>query len=260
MKKLRPLTAFFNKQYQDCEDGAFLKKLQTIFLSKLRDYYGKNLPDHIFFADDCFVAYRNLGFLNDPHFIEAVSKSNLDSVLMGRIWRIWFLAWSMSIQWRSEGLSLDCGTYNGSALKVAIAYSQKLYGESESTIFAIDLFDDPPRESRKTEHGPQLEEQTRLKLSEYKNVRVFRGSLPLILNELNLSSVKWCQIDLNSAQADAETFIYLQDYLAPGAHVIFDDYGFSRYKGTQELLDRVLTRTNERIFELPTGQGLYIKS
>ena len=71
--------------------------------------------------------------------------------------------------------------------------------------------------------------------------------------------VSWCQIDLNSADSDLSAFKMIYPYLNSGSHVIFDDYGFSRYKQTQEKLDSFLKTTGERICELPTGQGLFIK-
>ena len=52
----------------------------------------------------------------------------------------------------------------------------------------------------------------------------------------------WSQIDLNSAEADLGAFEFIYEKLTKGAIVIFDDYGFARYKKTQESIDRFLKR------------------
>ena len=53
---IRELPAFFNKQYQSQPDGNILKKLQIAFIQAVIKYTGgKNLPAHMFFADDCFL-------------------------------------------------------------------------------------------------------------------------------------------------------------------------------------------------------------
>jgi hypothetical protein len=256
----REFSAFFNKQYRDQADGGFLITLQQAFLKALRSGYAdKQLPNHIFYADDCFVVYRNLGFLKDPDFQEALAAAEVDSVLLGRVWRIWLLAWSMQCRWQSEGLLLDCGTYNGRAFQVALHYSKTRLGDRKDAIVACDLFEDPPDEARKKDHGPNLREKVAKQLGQYGQVQVIQGALPQSLMHAVGSPITWCQIDLNSALADSETFRCVLPKLADGAMVIFDDYGFSRYEETQMELDEIaLKLTNSRIMELPTGQGLYV--
>lgn len=257
--RLREYTAFFNKQYRDEPDGSFLYQLQQAFLKKLLELrQGSDLPDHIFYADDCFVVYRNLGFLNDQDFQGALKKSNVDNVIMGRVWRLWVLAWSMSMRWNTEGVILDCGTYNGCALQVALNYCISVQGRREGKVYACDLFDAPPEESRKVEHGPLLHEVVARRLNDCGNVTVVKGPLPDSLKEFPIEKVTWAQIDLNSDVADASVFSHVLGRLADGAIVIFDDYGFSRYSSTQKALDLIVKNSGSRILELPTGQGMYI--
>ena len=89
-------------------------------------------------------------------------------------------------------------------------------------------------------------------------VRIVKGVLPKSLDAQGVQKIAWCQIDLNSAEADGACFEFVVDRLVDGAVVIFDDYGFSRYKSTQDQLDSIAVRHGSRILELPTGQGLYI--
>lgn len=257
--KMREFNAFFNKQYRDQPDGEYLLALQKLFVKKLVEVGGgAAMPEHVFYADDCFVVYRNLGFLRDAGFRGALEASGVDSVLMGRIWRIWVLVWSMRSRWGTSGAILDCGTYNGRALEVAIRYCEDVSGHRVDPIYACDMFEDPPSEARKAEHGPQLFEQVALRFATLNNAHVIKGALPQSLEHIDIPAVTWCQIDLNSATADAETFNALHDKLVDGAIVIFDDYGFSRYSETQERIDYICSRIGNAVLELPTGQGLYI--
>ena len=257
--RLREFTAFFNKQYRDQPDGSFLHRLQQAFLEKLLEVnQGKSLPEHIFYADDCFVVYRNLGFLKDEDFQLALRKANVDKVIMGRVWRLWVLAWSMHSRWATEGTLIDCGTYNGCALEVGLNYCIQKLGLRDGPIFACDIFDTPPEEARKVEHGPSLHETVANRLAHCGDTTVVKGALPGSLDNRDLGNITWCQIDLNSAEADADTFRALLNKLTDGAMVIFDDYGFSRYASTQKELDIIANKQGNRILELPTGQGLYI--
>jgi O-methyltransferase len=256
---LREFTAFFNKQYRDAADGSFLLALQNAFLKTLRSgYSGGTLPEHVFYADDCFVVYRNLGFLKDATFQRSLVSAGVDQVMLGRVWRLWVLAWSAHSRWHTPGAFVDCGTYNGCALEVALNYSTQRLGAREGSIFACDIFDFPPEEARKVDHGPTLHELVARRLSPYGDTCVVKGELPNSLNEFDISEITWCQIDLNSAEADGATFEYLMASLADGAMVIFDDYGFSRYHATQRRVDDIVGGLNGRILELPTGQGLYV--
>lgn len=257
-KLVKETTAFFNKQYRDMPDGSFLLKLQAAFIGKLNEFYSGRLPDHLFYADDLFVVYRNLGFLKDPLFRLALEESQADSILLGRVWRLWVLSWTMAQRWRVGGAFVDCGAYDGTALEVAIRYNLMLNGRNDGKFFACDLFDNPPTEARKAKHGPTLHQLVQTRLSQLIDSTVVKGPLPKSLESVETGPITWCQIDLNSAEADLYTFQHVQNRLMPGAIVIFDDYGFSRYADTQRELDSVIKSDGGLVLELPTGQGLFI--
>ncbi len=127
------------------------------------------------------------------------------------------------------------------------------------SVIAADIFDDPPIEARKIEHGPGLHEKVCSRLAGLCDFEVIKGILPSSLIGKVPSNVSWAHIDLNDAEADASTFQAILPKLTKGAHVIFDDYGFSRYSDTKELIDRVISKERlNPVVELPTGQGFYI--
>lgn len=255
----KELTAFFNKQYRDSAHGGALLALQRKFIEMLCRISDGRLPSHVFYADDCFVVFRNLGFRNNLAFSSALAEAKAEPFLYARLWRLWVLAWSMQTSTRLDGMFLDCGTYDGSALDVCLRYlinsGVSLRGRE---VLLIDLFDNPPEEARKHGHGPLLYEQVCDRFSSFAGVSVVQGELPHALNDIEAKPVCWAQIDLNSADADASCFAALIPRLVPGAIVVFDDYGFSRYSQTQSALDALAAQSGNLILELPTGQGLLI--
>jgi O-methyltransferase len=254
---LKPLTAFFNKDYKERQDGSFFLKLQKSILEVLTR--AGDPPAHTFYADDCMVIFRNLGFLTDSDFERAFEQSSPDATHYARLWRIWILSWSLRQRWGSAGLVVDCGTYNGAAIHVALKYAVNCKSFGANKVFLFDLFDNPPIESKKSDHGPNLYATVKRRFDWYPGVSVVQGELPKALDYIADQNITWCHIDLNSEIADCGVFERIYPNLNNGAIVIFDDYGFSRYKKTQLALDGFLKKnSNSRILELPTGQGLYI--
>ena len=262
---LNPFTAFWNKDYHSSVGKIILKNLISLKNSLDQDFDNNLANSGIFFADDCFVGLRNLGFLQDDNFVRALGPRANDPILMGRIWRLWIVSWSLSSKWGDEGMIIDLGTYNGKALFSACKYaclSNPKVNLKNKRIIAADLFENPPEEAKKKEHGPLLFETVKNQFRGFPKAEIIKGLLPFSLADTNFDQgISWCQIDLNSAQADTSSFEFIYKHLLPGSHVIFDDYGFSRYKDTQFKLDNFLSNHgNERICELPTGQGLLIKT
>lgn len=264
---LRPITAFWNKDYFTSKASHLIYKLFSKWAKEIDMVSKKSGTDFqteagFHFADDFAVGLRNLGFLEDPLFIRAIGPRKSDPVLMARIWRLWFVSWSLSQCWMNDGDILDCGTYNGKAFYSACKYASLLNNSFKinGKIVVSDLFENPPNEAKKVDHGPNLEFNVRqLFTSTFPNSKVLKGKLPEVLSQLTFEKISWCQIDLNSHIHDVNVFKTIYPYLTKGAHVIFDDYGFSRYKLTQEAVDKFLKTKNKRVFELPTGQGLFIK-
>ena len=65
---------------------------------------------------------------------------------------------------------------------------------------------------------------------------------------------------MNSVIPEIEAIEYFWDKLVSGACVVLDDYGWSAHHEQQTAFDKFAREKNTQVLNLPTGQGLLIKS
>ena len=240
-----PFAAMFHKDYQDFSPEKRLEVQKA--LQQLMSLLGANKGNDCTLHDDLFVWFRNLFFTTDPRFDAACN--NLNFALRARLWRLYTLCWACE-QTQGKGDIVDIGTYDGRALEVVLRYQTSL-----PAVHAYDLFDNVPEEARKADHGPNLFEQVRQRLAPF-NVTVHKGDICAVtaLPE----RIGFCQIDLNNAEAEGYIFPLVYERLQAGSIVVFDDYGFRRYRESALTHQRFL-EGKEQVLELPSGQGLLVK-
>jgi O-methyltransferase len=124
-------------------------------------------------------------------------------------------------------------------------------------VYAYDYFAEPPEESKKSEHGPDLYRQVTERLAPWE-AKVHGGDIRTTAHTLP-DRIAFCQIDLNDAEAEGFVFPLVYERVSPGGIVIFDDYGFARYCESAVTHQKFL-KGKEQILEMPTGQGLLIKA
>ena len=240
-----PFAAMFHKDYQDFSPEKRLEVQKA--LQQLMSLLGANKGNDCTLHDDLFVWFRNLFFTTDPRFDAACNGLNF--ALRARLWRLYTLCWACE-QALGKGDIVDIGTYDGRALEVVLRYQTSL-----PAVHAYDLFDNVPEEARKADHGPNLFEQVRQRLAPF-NVTVHKGDICAVtaLPE----RIGFCQIDLNNAEAEGYIFPLVYERLQAGSIVVFDDYGFRRYRESALTHQRFL-EGKEQVLELPSGQGLLVK-
>jgi hypothetical protein len=257
------MLAFFNKEFRDSKHGEQLQQLLTELAKRLPVNNNSITSREIggFMFDDSLVWFRNLGFLEDADFINAVGDYKGDPIVMTKIWRLWIVASTLASTWGITGNAMDIGTYDGKSIEIALSYCRSRLGELDflnKMVCLYDAFENPPLEARKSNHSATLHEEVRVRLDRFRIVEVNKGFVPEVLELDPTLKVSWAQIDLNSAEFDKSAFMRILPHLSEGSVVVFDDYGFLRYKDTQLGLDQLTREMSlNPIIELPTGQGLY---
>lgn len=252
-----PLGAFLNKDYSLLFDSEERVKAFLSAINHMAQELRINTPGcHATYHDDLFVWFRNLFFLGDERFQEAFSEFSEDTTLRARMWRIYNLCWALDQGLNAAGDVVDIGCYDGKTTKVFCNYNKAaMQGRN---LYVFDLFDNAPEESRKASHGPDLAAVVKKRLKAYLPVMV-PGDVTQTIPAALPDKICFAHIDLNYAEAEAHVFPEVYARMDRGAVAVFDDYGFKRYRQSAEAHREFLSGKPEKILELPTGQGLFIK-
>ncbi len=257
---LTPNFALFNKEFTKPPfDNPLVKNLFVMHVQAMAQMLGLNQAGSgAAVHDDMMVWYRNLGFLEDIDFIRAMGPHAQDPILLARVWRIYTLCWAARNCLGVEGDFVDLGCYDGKTVEVMERFCdfRKVPGK---TWWLYDIFDNPPQEAKKSGHGPQLFDQVRGYFEPLGNFRVVKGAVPLSFEQGLPEKIAFAQIDLNAAEPELAVLPMVVERLVPGGMIVFDDFGFKRYR-LSHIGEREFFRARgELVWESPTGQGLYVK-
>lgn len=255
-----PHFAQFNKSWGEppLHDPAARRTLGRA-LASVGEALGANRPGgRAALADDLFVWFRTLGFLSDPEFVEAFRPYADDPTLRARIWRVHVLCWAARSCLALDGDFADFGCYDGRTVDVVQRYADFARTGGGRRWVLYDMFEDPPAESRKAAHGPDLFGRVRAMFSAVPGVEVVKGALPGSCAGTLPERIAFAQVDLNDADAEVATIEAIADRLVPGGIVVLDDYGFERYRESHAREKALFASRGLGVLELPTGQGLVV--
>lgn len=214
-------------------------------------------PDEGVFSSDALVVWgRNLGFLDDEAFTSAWDKHASAQFERGILWRTAVLVWAARQALRREGGFVECGCYAGTSMRIVLDAVD--VGSRE--VFLYDLFEHQGEmvHHAMPAHGPQLYEHVRARFADKPNVSVIKGFVPQSFDQGVPEKIAFAHIDMNNAPAEIAALDALEHRFAPGAVIVFDDYGQLPYRA-QHLAEREwFAKRGVPILELPTGQGVVI--
>ncbi len=259
-RSIIPNFALWNKEYKELPFSD--NKTRTSFvgaISKAAEISQANVPgSNALLADDMFVWFRNVGFLSDPDFIAAMGPLVEDPTLRARIWRVYTLCWAAKSCLPLDGDFIDVGCYDGKTVSVIERYCE-FRSQRNKKYWMYDMFENPPVESAKAGHGPGLYDVVRAVFEPLGNFKVIKGSVPDSFAEGLPEHIAFAQIDLNAAEPELACLRQIYDRIVVGGMIVFDDFGFSRYRASRSLEAEYLAEKGHVIWESPTGQGLFIK-
>jgi O-methyltransferase len=218
-----------------------------------------NQPNgHCYLADEMMVWFRNLAFLNDPAFIDAVKPCAGQKMIHSKLWRIYTYCWAVKATAPLNGTCLDLGCYHGATTMIANRYAPDRHW------WLIDAFDHHPNGGDKPNHGPELYEKTKAIFRGLgDNVTVTRGLLPGALDDAFQSwkgqSFSFVHLDLNDGAVEVQCLERVWPKIVSGGIVLLDDYGWKTYALSQKLHDDFFRSVGHTVYENPTGQGMVVK-
>jgi len=219
-----------------------------------------------FFAADMLITFsRNMGFLDDAEFsksIESEARTDQDRTL---VWRLHVLCWAAANALKIAGDFVECGVFRGYSTAVAARYLE--FGKQARTWYLYDTFSgipsdqlNPGHESPAAYQAPSIYDYVKRRFEQYPNIRVVHGRVPQVLAEVSPRSIAFMHLDMNSAAAEMGALAHLFDRMVVGGYVVLDDYGWYQHREQKITQDSFFRGRGCPVLELPTGQGLVIKT
>lgn len=222
------------------------------------------------FAGDMLIAFwRNRTFLSDENFMRSYQDNARNDQERSLIWRLHTLTWAAESTAHLAGDFVECGTFKGACASMICQYMN--FAELDKKFYLYDTFeglhdDYSTAEERQAWHvysdynGDELYKEVRSRFEKYPNVEVIRGVVPESFEQACPEKIAFMHIDMNAEKAEIAALDALFDKMVPGGILVLDDFGweFSRNQAIAEL--RFMKERGLPILELPTGQGVVIKT
>ena len=224
--------------------------------------------------DNIIVFQRALTFLHDPKFMGSLSRASEHNIgtFDDRTWRAHILVWAARHALNLDGDFVELGTFRG--YFAACVAECLAFEKLTRNFFLYDTFaglpDDATREKelpgsfydllQAHYREPEIYQSVVNRFKPYPNVHPIQGKVPDALHERCPENIAFLHIDLNSAKHEIAGLEYLWDRIVPGAIIILDDFGFAIFRSQTQAHQEFFAARGCPIAELPTGQGLVIKS
>jgi hypothetical protein len=221
---------------------------------------------------------QTVDFLHDERFMTAYRRGMDSGHAIGRArgsrddihieWRVAVCCWAAKHASHLAGDFVECGVNTG---MYSLAICEYLNLNSlDKTFWLFDTFRGIPEDQISVEErdAGRMDENAayfdcfdiaRSNFAPYERAVLVKGVVPDTLRTVDIDSIAYLSIDMNIAYPERAAMEHFWPKLTPGAAVIFDDYGWERFKKQKEALDEFAVAQDIEILALPTGQGLLLK-
>jgi hypothetical protein len=224
----------------------------------------------VYYNQDGLISIHSHDFIRDPNFISAYERGvQANGYDFHWHWRVHVVLWAAAHAFKLNGDFVECGVNKGF---LSAAITQYLdWHKTNKHFFLFDTFCgldesqlsqeeiDLGRMNQSRQMYSECFEQTVKNFSEYKNVKIIRGTVPETLDTIKIDQVSFLSIDMNNAKPEIAAAEYFWPKLVSGAIVVLDDYAYCGYWPQKKAFDQFAELKNIKILTLPTGQGLFIK-
>lgn len=221
-------------------------------------------PDH-FAADNLITFLKTVGFINDPAFLKAAKGVNQTDLVMRMAWRLHTITWAARMALKVEGDFVECGVFMG--FKSCFLAHYLDFGNLDRQFHLFDTFEGRPEKytgaplAPGTHARPGLFEYVVQRFSPWPNYVVHKGIVPDDVRiEALPEKVAYLHIDMNAPEPERAALELFFDRMPPGAVVVLDDYGWKPFVDQKDVADAFFAARGQPVMELPTGQGLVVKS
>jgi hypothetical protein len=223
------------------------------------------------YSTSMLATKHNVSFMSDPRFRSAydaaVDAAKRDHWNAGLHFRVHQAIWCADHGLRLGGNLVELGTGRGMMFSAILA-STKAWESLTSQVFLFDTFSSA---SMNYETGYQEDclgespvyaesfEATQSHFEKWSRVQLVQGLLPSALDGVDVGSIGFLHIDLNSHVVEADCLRRLWSNLKSGAIVLLDDYAHVNAEKQYDAMNECASDLGVSILTLATGQGILIK-
>ncbi len=214
-------------------------------------------------GDNMILFDRALGYQREPRFVNAFGKNCHTDQERSLSHRLNILTWAAEQALNVEGDFVECGVWRGFCSAVITDYLD--FASVEKNFYLYDTYAGIPAAydgeglNNKQFEEIGIYEDVVERFAPYENVKIVKGTVPDSFAEVCPEEIAFLHIDMNSAKSEIAALDGLFDRINPGGFIIFDDYGWGRYRAQKNAEDKWMATHGHTILELPTGQGFLIK-
>lgn len=213
-------------------------------------------------------------FMRDPSFRRAYERGCRAAVDYKWHWRVHIGLWAAFAASKLAGDFVECGVNRGFLSSAIMEFLD--WDSGNRTFYLLDTFDGLDLDHVSDEdlrNGAIKKNEASLKSGEYvrdvesvkanfsqwKNIRIIKGSIPGTLDQVKARNVAYLHLDMNCSPPEVAAINFFWDRLVPGAVVLLDDYAYRGFESQKHAMDAFAREKNVMIASLPTGQGLLLK-
>jgi O-methyltransferase len=222
----------------------------------------------VFNADNLATVNRHV-FLTDPKFLAAKYAAERRwgwGDVRDISWRLNTILWASGRALKianDEAIFIECGTGQGYMAAAICEYHD--FKSHSPTFYLIDNYSaelitiggtatPSPASFAYSDNVTEVKEY----FKSYPSIKVIKGLIPVVLEQLPEKPIAFLHIDLNNAPAENAALQKLKSRLIPGAIIVFDDYG--GFGGADQAIvhEGFATENGKDLLIMPTGQALIV--
>lgn len=223
-------------------------------------------PGQLYAQDGLFTDAAH-EFVDDPAFTRAYARGvQAAGWDYGIQWRVYVALWVANAATRVPGEFVECGVGRGmysSAILESLPWSDlgRRFVLIDSFVpYRVVAQGDQVEGAGRDEHYADDVEAVTKNFAEWPRTEVVQGRIPEVLDTVDVGSVAYLHVDLNSAPPERAALEHFWPKLSPGAFVLLDDYGFGGDTHAQKVsADEFASSVDRSVLALPTHQGLIIR-
>jgi len=158
------------------------------------------------------------------------------------------------------GDTVECGCYTGLTSHEICRYSQP--GKRHHVFDSFEGVSDPGSIDGKYWNSGDLaaSEETLLRNLSQFDVTTHPGWIPDRFDEVAGTQFSLVHIDVDLYQPTFDSISFFYERVPPFGMIVCDDYGFSTCPGATQAIDEFMSDKPEIVLNVPTGQGVIVKS